>query len=214
MTNGTAPFPLFVDQKRSSTSRVSSLDRACTRDDEEERPRAEERRKHEEERRIERERERERERETEREETHREKRLSSRDGKLGIRITDSCSSSSRQERKRVRIAVIEWIFQASMATTTAAAAPEDARGASPRSFVSCCLQSASATAAAKETRTRSIVRSWKDSKECDFTSFRSCCGRLVLDFPPSSRPPLSLPQKLSLCLCRRLSVFSGFICLE
>jgi hypothetical protein len=35
-----------------------------------------------------------------------------------------------------------------------------------------------------------------------------------LDFPPSSRPPLSLPQKLSLCLCRRLSVFSGFICLE
>ncbi len=58
-------FPLFVDQKSSSTSRVSSLDRACTRDDEEERPRAEERRKHEEEKRI--------ERETERVETHRER---------------------------------------------------------------------------------------------------------------------------------------------
>lgn len=170
----------------------------CTRDDEEERPRAEESRKHEEEKRIGRERERDGER--------REKRLSSRDGKLGIRITDSSSSSSREERKRVRIAVIERIFQASMATT--AAAPEDARGASPRSFVSCSLQSASATTAAKETRTRSIVRSWKDSKECDFTSFRSCFGRLVLAFPPSSRPPLSL------CLCRRLSVFSGFICLE
>ncbi len=175
----------------------------CTRDDEEERPRAEEGRKHEEEKRIERERERERDGE------RREKRLSSRDGKLGIRITDSSSSSSREERKRVRIAVIEWIFQASMATTAAAAAvPEDARGASPRSFVSCSLQSASATTAAKETRTRSIVRSWKDSKECDFTSFRSCFGRLVLAFPPSSRPPHSL------CLCRRLSVFSGFICLE
>jgi hypothetical protein len=35
-----------------------------------------------------------------------------------------------------------------------------------------------------------------------------------LPFPTSSRPPLSLPQKLSLRLCRRFSVFSGFICLE
>jgi len=203
MTNGTGSFPLFVDQKNFiHVQGLESRPCVCTRDDEEERPRAEEGRKHEEEKRIERERERERDGE------RREKRLSSRDGKLGIRITDSSSSSSREERKRVRIAVIEWIFKASMATAAAAAAPEDARGASPRSFVSCSLQSASATTAAKETRTRSIVRSWKDSKECDFTSFRSCFGRLVLAFPPSSRPPLSL------CLCRRLFVFSGFICLE
>ncbi len=140
--------------------------------------------------------------------------MSSRDGKLGIRITDSSSSSSREERKRVRIAVIEWIFQASMATTAAAAAAEDARGASPRSFVSSSLQSASATTAAKETRTRSIVRSWKDSKECDFTSFRSCFGRLVLAFPPllpaapfSSSKAFSLSLSPSFCFLR-------IICLE